>query len=101
MNFYNQCKELREFYLKTFPGSLHVTLLSKLVSIAFYNTTTCLDELPKDTNLFINCSDILTNANDIEQALYQVLSDLNFQRTYVKQDKLFYVSHNIMFIILD
>lgn len=85
-NFYERCVNLRGTYLKNDSIS-KLSILSKLISIAFYNNSHCFDKLPEAFTLSINCTDVgLSTYEELEKVLKEVLEDLGYQSVFVFSD---------------
>ena len=102
MTFYEECQRLRNFYSLTNPNDLELTILSKLVSISFYNnySKNCLDTLPICKDITLDCSDLKVTYFEIEKSLSKILKDLDYYHFSITPVNPFGVTHKIVFKIM-
>ena len=102
MNFVEETRYLRNLYILVDGRSLHLKILTKLQSYAFYNEYTTIssyDSLPIGTAIVIDCSTLPANRMEIEKALTEVLHDLKYNDFSVSEERPFNESHKLVITI--
>ena len=102
MNFVEETRYLRNLYILVNGRSLHLKILTKLQSYAFYNEYTKIssyDSLPIGKAIVIDCSTLPANRMEIEKALTEVLHDLKYNDFSVSEERPFNESHKLVITI--
>ena len=102
MNFVEETRYLRNLYILVDGRSLHLKILTKLQSYAFYNeykTISSYDSLPIGKAIVIDCSTLPANRMEIEKALTEVLHDLKYNDFSVSEERPFNESHKLVITI--
>ena len=113
MNFVEETRYLRNLYILVDGRSLHLKILTKLQSYAFYNEYTTIssydslpigkaidyDSLPIGKAIVIDCSTLPANRMEIEKALTEVLHDLKYNDFSVSEERPFNESHKLVITI--
>ena len=102
MNFVEEKRYLRNLYILVDCRILHLKILTKLKSYAFYNEYTTIssyDSLPIGKAIVIDCSTLPANRMEIEKALTEVLHDLKYNDFSVSEERPFNESHKLVITI--